>query len=138
MWTGADFSRLRDPEAVRRLLAASDYCFSYSDSDDEGTYDPTRECFYVKLRMPRAGDEDEGAGNRSLPREGVGDATPPRVEPLAARNENPAHEEPVEEIWQEMACRTPVSHLEPKEHSEPSHGIHTILPGLWSRGYPPH
>ena len=78
---------------MRRFLAASDYCFGYSDSDDEGTYDPTRECFVIELGMPRAGDEDEGAGNHSPPREGAGDATPPRVEPLAARNENPAHEE---------------------------------------------
>ena len=34
-WAGADFSELRDPEAMRRFLAASDYCFGYSDSDDE-------------------------------------------------------------------------------------------------------
>ena len=42
-WAGVDFSGLHDPEAMRRFLAASDYCFGYSDSDDEGTYDPTRE-----------------------------------------------------------------------------------------------
>ena len=76
---------------MRRFMAASDYCFGYS--DDEGTYDPTRECFYVELGMPRAGDEDEGAGNRSPPREGAGDATPPRIESPAAWNEDPAHEE---------------------------------------------
>ena len=74
-------------------MAVSDYCFGYSDSDDEGTYDPTRECFVVELGMPRAGDEDKGAGNRSPPREGAGDATPPRVESPAAWNEDPAHEE---------------------------------------------
>ena len=78
---------------MRRFLATSDYCFGYSDSDDEGTYDPTRECFNVELGMPSTGDEDEGAGNRSPPHEGAGDATPPRVEPLAARNENPTPEE---------------------------------------------
>ena len=87
---------------MHRFMAASDYCFGYSDSDDEGTYDPTRECFYVELGMPRAGDEDEGAGNRSLPREGVGDrspshvgagnVTPPRAEP-PARDDVPAPEE---------------------------------------------
>ena len=38
-WAGADFSGLHDPEAMRRFMAASDYCFGYSDSDDEGTYD---------------------------------------------------------------------------------------------------
>ena len=26
-----------------------------------------------------------------------------------------------------MACRTPVGHLEPEEHSEPSHGVHTVF-----------
>ena len=69
-WAGADFSGLCDPEAMRRFMAASDYCFGYSDSEDEGNYNPTRECFHVGLGMPRAGDEDAGAGNRSPPREG--------------------------------------------------------------------
>ena len=55
-----DFSGLHDPGTLRQFLAASDYCFGYSDSDDEGTYDPTRECFHVGLGMPRAGEEDEG------------------------------------------------------------------------------
>ena len=40
-WVGADFSGLRDPEAMRRFLSVSDYCFGYSDSDDENNYDPT-------------------------------------------------------------------------------------------------
>jgi len=51
-WTGAYFSGLRDPKAMRRFMVASDYCFGYSDSDDEDTYDPTRECFNVELGMP--------------------------------------------------------------------------------------
>ena len=55
---------------MRRFLAASDYCFGYFDSDDEGAYDPTRECFNVELGMPRMGDEDEGVGSRSLPPRG--------------------------------------------------------------------
>ena len=38
-WAGVDFSALHDPEAVCRFMATSDYCFGYSDSDDEGTYD---------------------------------------------------------------------------------------------------
>ena len=83
-WAGVDFFRLHDPEAMHRFLATSDYCFGYSDCDDKGTYDPTRECFYVELGMPRAGDEDEGVGNRSPLLEGAGDATPPRDELLAA------------------------------------------------------
>ena len=64
-WVGADFSGLHDPEAMLRFLAASDYCFGYSNSNDEGTYDPARECFYVRLGMPSVGNEDEGAGNRT-------------------------------------------------------------------------
>ena len=35
-WARADFSGLHDPEAMRRFMAASDYCFGYSDSNDEG------------------------------------------------------------------------------------------------------
>ena len=87
-WAGANFSGLRDLEAMHRFMAASDYCFGYSDSDDEGTYDPTRECFHVGLRMPSTGDEDEGAGNRNPLRQGAGDATPSRIVPPAARNES--------------------------------------------------
>ena len=74
-------------------MAASDYCFGYSDSNDEGTYDPTRECFHIELRMPSMGDEDEGAGSRSSPPEGAGGAAPPHVEPRAVRNENLAPEQ---------------------------------------------
>ena len=40
---------------MHRFLAASDYCFGYSDSDNEGTYDPARKCFHVGLEMPRVG-----------------------------------------------------------------------------------
>ena len=57
-WAGAGFSSLCDPEAMRRFMTASDYCFGYSDSDDEGTYDLSRECFHIGLGMPRAGEED--------------------------------------------------------------------------------
>ena len=89
-WAGVDFFGLRDPKSMRRFLAASDYCFGYSDSDDEGAYDPTRECFHVELGMPRTGDEGEGMGNRSPPHRGTGDTTPPRVVPPIAWNENPA------------------------------------------------
>ena len=64
-WPRVDFSGLHDPGAMRRFLAASDYCFGYSDSDNEGTYDPAHECFHVGLGMPRVGEEDKGAGNRS-------------------------------------------------------------------------
>ena len=61
-WARAEFSGLRDPKAMRRFMAASNYCFGYTDSDDEGTYDPTRECFNVELGMLSTGDEDEGVG----------------------------------------------------------------------------
>ena len=89
-WPRADFSRLHDPKAMRRFLAVSDYCFGYSDSNDEGTYDPTHECFHVGLGMPRAGEEDEGAGSRSPLRPGTGAATPPRIVLPATRNETHA------------------------------------------------
>jgi len=89
-WLGVDFSGLHDPRAMRQFLAASDYCFGYSDDDDEGTYDPTRECFHVGLGMPRADEEEEGAGSHSSLRPSIGATTPPRIVLPAARNENPA------------------------------------------------
>jgi len=92
-WAGADFSGLCNPQAMRLFFAASDYCFGYSDSNDEGTYDPTRECFHIGLGMLGANNENEGAGNRSPLCQGAGDATPPLIEPRAARNENPTPEE---------------------------------------------
>ena len=78
---------------MRRFMAASDYCFDYSDFDDEDTYDPTRECFNIELGMSNMSDEDEEAVNCSPPHEGAGDTAPPRVEPVVAWNENPAPEE---------------------------------------------
>ena len=39
-WAGADFSGCGDPETFMRFLEASNYCLSYSDSDDDG-YDPS-------------------------------------------------------------------------------------------------
>ena len=78
---------------MRRFMIASDYCFSYSDSDDEDAYDPTHECFNVELGMPNVGVEDEGAGNRSSSLVGAGNATPPRAEPPPARDDIPAPEE---------------------------------------------
>ena len=78
---------------MRLFLVASDYCFGYSDSDDEGTYDPTRECFHIGLGMPGTSNTSEGVGNRSPLRQGAGDATPPLVEPRATRNENATPEE---------------------------------------------
>jgi hypothetical protein len=53
-----DFSRLRDPSAMRDFISPCDHClFGYSDDghslDDEG-YDSTRECFHIDQ-----GDHDE-------------------------------------------------------------------------------
>ena len=79
---------------MRRFLTASDYCFGYFDSGDEGTYNPTREYFHVGLGVPRADEEDEGAGNRSPPRQGVDAATPPRIVPPAARSRSLAPAQP--------------------------------------------
>ena len=78
---------------MRLFLATSDYCFGYPDFDDEGTYDPTRECFHIGLGMLGASNESEGVGNRAPLRQGAGDATPPLLEPRAAWNENAAPKE---------------------------------------------
>ena len=88
-----DFSGLHDPGAMCQFLAACDYCLGYSDFDDEGTYNPTSECFHVGLGMPRAGEEDEGAGSRSPLRPGAGAVTPPRnVLPVARNEESLLHD----------------------------------------------
>ena len=47
-WAGVDFSGCGDPETFMRFLEASNYCLGYSDSDD-GSYDPSRECFNVEV-----------------------------------------------------------------------------------------
>ena len=107
-WPGVDFSELHNPGALRQFLAASDYCLGYSDSDDEGTYDPSRECFHVGLGMPTAGEEEERTGNHSPPRAGARDATPPRLVAPAARNENPVrggHRRPDLEQLRELQAK---------------------------------
>ena len=55
---------------MRRFLAASDYCFGHSDSDDEDTHDPTRECFQIELGMPSTGNEGRAAANATPPHRG--------------------------------------------------------------------
>ena len=59
-WVGPDFSGLGDPETFMRFLEASYYCLGYSDSDDGG-YDPSRECFNLKVEGA-APDAQGGAG----------------------------------------------------------------------------
>jgi hypothetical protein len=77
-----DFSRLRDPSAMRDFISACDHCLSgYSNDDhsldDEG-YDPTRECFHINqgdhdednhLGMPRNDDAPVLASRVEIPRE---------------------------------------------------------------------
>jgi hypothetical protein len=70
--SGWDFSRLRDPSAMRDFMTACDYCLSgCSDDghslDDEGC-GPSRKCFHVDL-----GDRDEG-NHLGMPEDG----DPPR------------------------------------------------------------
>jgi hypothetical protein len=80
--SGWDFSRLRDPSAMRDFMTACDYCFSgCSDDghslDDEGC-DPSRECFHVDLGgrdegnhlgMPEDDDPPRPASRVDIPRE---------------------------------------------------------------------
>jgi hypothetical protein len=77
-----DFSRHRDPGAMRDFMSACDYCLSgYSDDghslDDEG-YDPARECFHIDqgdhneddhLGMPENDDAPAPASRVEIPRE---------------------------------------------------------------------
>ena len=69
-WAGADFIGLRDLEAMRRFMVASDYCFGYSDSDDEDAHNPTHECFQIELGMPSTGNEGGAAAATTPPRRG--------------------------------------------------------------------
>jgi hypothetical protein len=77
-----DFSRLRDPSAMRDFMSACDHCLSgYSNDghslDDEG-YNPTRECFHIDqgdhdednhLGMPGNDDAPVPASRVEIPRE---------------------------------------------------------------------
>jgi hypothetical protein len=79
---GWDFSRLRDPSAMRDFMSACDYCLSgCSDDDhnldDEG-YDPSRECFHIDqgdhdgdnhLGMPEDDNAPGPASRVDIPRE---------------------------------------------------------------------
>ena len=47
-WADAYFSGLGNPKTFIRFLEASNYCLSYSESDDGG-YDPSRECVILKV-----------------------------------------------------------------------------------------
>jgi hypothetical protein len=79
---GWDFSRLRDPSAMRDFMSACDYCLSgCSDDDhsliDEG-YDPTHECLHIDqgdhgkdnlLGMPEDDNAPVPAPRVDIPRE---------------------------------------------------------------------
>jgi hypothetical protein len=79
---GWDFSRLRDPSAMRDFMSACDYCLSgCSDDDhsldDEG-YDQSRECFHIdqgdhdgddRLGMPVDDDAPVPVSRVDIPRE---------------------------------------------------------------------
>jgi hypothetical protein len=79
---GWDFSRLRDPSAMRDFMSACDYCLSgCSDDDhsldDEG-YGPSHECFHIDqgdhgednhLGMPEDDDAPVPASRVEIPRE---------------------------------------------------------------------
>jgi hypothetical protein len=79
---GWDFSRLRDPSAMRDFMSACDYCLSgCSDDDhnldDEG-YDPSCKCFHIDqgdhdednhLGMPEDDDAPVPASRTEIPRE---------------------------------------------------------------------
>lgn len=66
-WAGANFSRLRDLEAMRQFMGACDCLFGYSDSDGE-SYDSSRECFHVEIEeVALGGDAPVGQGDRTPP-----------------------------------------------------------------------
>jgi hypothetical protein len=58
-----DFSKLRDPSAMRDFMPACDHCLSGYSNDghslDDKDYDPTRECFHIDQRDH---DEDNHLG----------------------------------------------------------------------------
>ena len=69
-WADADFSRCGDPETFMCFLETSNYCLSYSDSNDGG-YDPSRECFNLEV----GGAPPNAQGGAGPSRQG--NATPP-------------------------------------------------------------
>jgi hypothetical protein len=54
-WAGANFSRLHNPQGLRRFTGACDYLFDFPDSDEED-YDPSHECFHVEVEEIALGD----------------------------------------------------------------------------------
>jgi hypothetical protein len=44
-----DYSRLQDPDALRRFQSAVTYCLTCFDDSSEGDYDPSCECFIIVI-----------------------------------------------------------------------------------------
>ena len=72
-----DFCGLQDPGAVRRFLAAMDYCLTCSDDSSDENYDPARECFVVEIGPP---EDDDGAASAAAAR-GDPQTSRPRATP---------------------------------------------------------
>ena len=62
-----DYSKLRNREDFLTFQATTDYCLPCSDDSSEGDYDPTRECFMVKLAEQGDGMPNDAANPPATP-----------------------------------------------------------------------
>jgi hypothetical protein len=62
-----DFSGVPDPVMFQWFLDTVNYWFGYSDDSNEGSYDPTRECFVVVVDDQVDDANGAGAGDEDAP-----------------------------------------------------------------------
>jgi hypothetical protein len=86
-----DFSGVPDPVMFQWFLDAADYWFGYSDNSSTGSYEPTRECFFVlandqanAANAAEAGDGEVPPGLGAGPHQGAGPSAPPLSPPRGA------------------------------------------------------
>src|SRR6185369_12164676 len=84
-----DYSGVRDPNAFRSFQLAAAYCLTCSEYSSEGDYDPTRECFMVKLADGAVEEASSDDGDRREPPPANQVVAPPPANQGAVPPQNP-------------------------------------------------
>ena len=83
-------SGVRDLNAFRSFQLAAAYCLTCSEDSSEGDYDPTRECFMVKLADGAVVEASSDDGDRREPPPANQVVAPPPANQGAVPPPNPA------------------------------------------------
>ena len=74
-----DYSRVRDPDALRSFQLATAYCLTCCEDSSEGDFDPSRECFMADL----ADEQNDNAPSNGADSGADAQANQPVVPPAA-------------------------------------------------------